>query len=225
MKILETKEISFAYKDGDGKRVILNKVSTIFETGKFYTILGVSGSGKTTFLSLLGALDMPQSGTIEYQNEDIRKIGLDKYRRKNVSLIFQNYNLINYMNSIENVMLVMGISNETSRIDKEKAYSYLEQVGINQSKAKRIVTRLSGGEQQRVAIARALSSGAEIILADEPTGNLDNENSKQIVNIFKDLAHKKNKCVIVVTHSKEVAKESDVIMKLDTSIQNFIIES
>lgn len=224
MKILETKNLSFAYKDGDGQRIILNNVSASFEQGKFYTILGASGSGKTTFLSLIGALENPQSGVVEYNGEDIRKIGLDKYRRKNVALIFQNFNLINYMVAVENVILAMSISGETNKVDKKEAYNYLEQVGLDRKKSNRFVTRLSGGEQQRVAIARAISTKANIIMADEPTGNLDNETSNQIVNIFKDLAHKQNKCVIVVTHSKEIAKESDVIMELDTSIQNFVIK-
>ena len=206
MKILETKNLSFVYKDGDGQRIILNDVSTSFELGKFYTILGASGSGKTTFLSLIGALETPQNGIIEYNGEDIQKIGLDKYRRKNIALIFQNYNLINYMVAVENVILAMSISGETNKINKKEAYDYLEQVGLDKKKANRLVTRLSGGEQQRVAIARAISTKANIILADEPTGNLDSLTSKQIVEIFKNLAHKQNKCVIVVTHSKEIAK-------------------
>lgn len=224
MKVLETKNINYAYNDGDSIRKILNNVSVIFETGKFYSILGASGSGKTTFLSLIGALDQPQCGTIEYKGIDIVKIGLDSYRKSNVAFVFQNYNLITYMTALENVLLAMTISRGKNSITKEEAYSYLSKVGIDNSKANRIVTKLSGGEQQRVAIARAISSGADIILADEPTGNLDEITSKKIINIFKDLANKEDKCVIIVTHSKEISNESDVILKLDTSIQNFIIE-
>ena len=222
MSILETKKIKFAYKDGDGERVILNDVNTSFELGKFYTILGESGSGKTTFLSLIGALETPQTGLIEYEGKDIQKIGLDTYRRKCVAIIFQNYNLIPYMNALENVMLAMSIARETNKVDKKEALSYLESVGIDEKKSKRLVTKLSGGEQQRVAIARALATSVDIILADEPTGNLDQNTSNQIVELFKDLAHKQNKCVIVVTHSTNVANVSDVIMKLDSSIQKFV---
>ena len=222
MSILETKKIKFAYKDGDGERVILNDVNTSFELGKFYTILGESGSGKTTFLSLIGALEMPQTGLIEYEGNDIQNIGLDTYRRKCVAIIFQNYNLIPYMNALENVMLAMSIARETNKVDKKDALSYLESVGIDEKKSKRLVTKLSGGEQQRVAIARALATNVDIILADEPTGNLDLNTSNQIVELFKDLAHKQNKCVIVVTHSTNVANVSDVIMKLDSSIQKFV---
>lgn len=220
MKILETENIKFAYKDGEGTRVILNNVTTSFETGKFYSILGASGSGKTTFLSLIGALEAPQEGSILFKGKDIAEIGADEYRRKNIAFIFQNYNLLTYMTGLENVLLAMGISKEKS--NKEEALAYLSQVGIDSQKANRIVTKLSGGEQQRVAIARALSSGAEIILADEPTGNLDQNTSKQIIEIFKNLAHEQDKCVIVVTHAKDVSDESDIVMELDTSIQNFI---
>lgn len=224
MKILETKNIKFTYRDGDSIRKILENVSVSFETGKFYSILGVSGSGKTTFLSLIGALDQPQDGIIEYKGKDIADIGLGNYRRSNIAFVFQNYNLLTYMTALENVLLAMTISRGKNSISKEEALSYLSKVGIDVNKANRLVTKLSGGEQQRVAIARAISSGADIILADEPTGNLDEATSKQIVNIFKDLAKKDNKCVIIVTHSKEISNETDVIMRLDTSIQNFVIE-
>lgn len=224
MKILETKNLSFAYKDGEGMRTILDNVNICFETGIFYTILGASGSGKTTFLSLISALDVPQQGSIEYMGKDISQIGLDIYRRKDIALIFQNYNLIPYMNALENVLLAMSISMETSKVDKSDAYAFLKQVGIDEQKSNRLVVKLSGGEQQRVAIARALSTGANIIMADEPTGNVDSRTSQQIVEIFKNLAHNKNKCIIVVTHSKDVSDESDVVLKLDTFLKNFVIE-
>lgn len=221
MKILETKDIFYAYKDGDHQRVILEDVSVSFEKGKFYTIVGPSGSGKTTFLSLIGALDIPMRGRIEYQGVDIQSIGLDKYRRKNIAIIFQSYNLITHMSAIENTILAMGISKENHHITNREALEYLEQVGIDETKAKRKVTELSGGEQQRVAIARALSTNVDVIMADEPTGNLDRETSQQIVDLLKNLAHQQNKCIIMVTHSHEIAKQSDVIMKLDTTIHNF----
>lgn len=225
MKILETKNITYAYKDGDRERVILKDVNAEFEKGKFYTILGVSGSGKTTFLSLISALDLPQKGTIEYLGKDIKDIGLDLYRRKNIAIIFQSYNLINYMTAIENVILSMGISQENHHISSNEALKYLEQVGIDDAKAKRIVTKLSGGEQQRVAIARALSRNVDIIVADEPTGNLDQNTSQQIVDLLKKFAHEQNKCIIMVTHSHKIAEQSDIILKLDTDTHNFVVEN
>ena len=224
MKILETKDLSFSYKDGDNYRSILKDINISFEKGKFYTILGESGSGKTTFLSLIGALEKPQNGLIKFNDIDITEMGINNYRRNNIAFVFQNYNLLKYMTPLENVMLAMSISQGKSRINKKEAYEHLENVGIDNVKANRLITKLSGGEQQRVAIARALSKGTDIILADEPTGNLDENTSEQIINIFKDLAHNQSKCVIVVTHSKKVSNESDVVLKLDTKLQHFITE-
>ena len=221
MTILETKDLCFAYKDGGQKRTILNHVNVKFEKGIFYTILGASGSGKTTFLSLIGGLETQQEGIIEYLGTDINQIGLDAYRRYCIAMIFQNYNLITYMSALENVMMAMGISQNSRKINEADAYLYLKEVGISKTDAKRRVTHLSGGEQQRVAIARALSTNVDIIMADEPTGNLDHETSMQIVSIFKNLAYKKNKCIIMVTHDREIALQSDVILQLDSSVQNF----
>ena len=221
MTILETKDLCFSYKDGGQKRTILNHVNVKFEKGLFYTILGASGSGKTTFLSLIGCLETQQEGIIEYLGTDINQIGLDAYRRYCIAMIFQNYNLITYMSALENVMMAMGISQNSRKINEADAYLYLKEVGISKTDAKRRVTHLSGGEQQRVAIARALSTNVDIIMADEPTGNLDHETSMQIVSIFKNLAYKKNKCIIMVTHDREIALQSDVILQLDSSVQNF----
>lgn len=221
MSVLETKEVSFAYKDGDSKRLILDNVSVCFEKQKLYSILGVSGSGKTTFLALLSALDVPQGGEMLFHGENIQKIGLNEYRRKNIGIVFQSYNLITYMSAFENVMLAMGIANKADAIE---AMKLLKSVGIDEEKANRKVTHLSGGEQQRVAIARAVVGDVEVILADEPTGNLDRETSQKIVEIFKELAHKQNKCVIIATHSTEVAEQSDVVLKLDADKRQFVIE-
>lgn len=210
MTILKAKNIYYFYQDGDQKRIILNDTSVSFEKGQFYTILGDSGSGKTTFLSLISALDEPKSGEILYQGTDIQTIGYGKYRRDDVSIIFQNYNLVPYLTALENVLVAMTITdNSLPKNHQEVAYNLLDYIGINKNKADRVVTQLSGGEQQRVAIARALSTNVDIILADEPTGNLDQEMEQEIVNIFKDLAVTHNKCVIVVTHSKEIAQQSD----------------
>ena len=224
MNILETKDLYFTYPDGDARKVILNDVNVSFEKGKFYTILGASGSGKTTFLSLIAALDKAERGEIMYEGKSLSEIGYEKYRRNNVGIVFQSYNLIPYMNAVENVMVAMSITdNEMEKDMKSQALRILESVRIDGSKATRRINRLSGGEQQRVAIARAISTNVEVVLADEPTGNLDAKTSETIIEIFKELAHKQNKCVIMVTHSEKIANQSDVILKLNTDNQNFEI--
>ena len=222
MTILETRDLYFTYPDGENRKVILNEVNVSFEKGKFYTILGASGSGKTTFLSLIAALDKPEKGEILFNGEDIGKIGLEKYRRNNIGIVFQSYNLIPYMNGLENVMVAMSITdNKIEGNMKDKALEILESVGIDGTKATRRINRLSGGEQQRVAIARAISTNVEVIVADEPTGNLDGKTSETIIELFKELAHQREKCVIMVTHSEKIAEQSDVILKLNTDTQNF----
>ena len=222
MTILETRDLYFTYPDGENRKVILNEVNVSFEKGKFYTILGASGSGKTTFLSLIAALDKPEKGEILFNGEDIGKIGLEKYRRNNIGIVFQSYNLIPYMNGLENVMVAMSITdNKIEGNMKDKALEILESVGIDGTKATRRINRLSGGEQQRVAIARAISTNVEVIVADEPTGNLDGKTSETIIELFKELAHQRDKCVIMVTHSEKIAEQSDVILKLNTDTQNF----
>ena len=163
-----------------------------------------SGTGKSTLLSLLAGLDKPQTGKILFKNEDIQKKGYSNHRKNNISLVFQNYNLIDYLSPIENIRLVNKSADE----------SILFELGLDKKQIKRNVMKLSGGQQQRVAIARALVSDAPIILADEPTGNLDSVTAGEIINILKTLAKDRNKCVIVVTHSKEVADSADIILEL-----------
>lgn len=222
MSILETKNLYFTYPDGDEKKIILNDVTVSFDKGKFYTILGASGSGKTTFLSLIAALGQPEKGKILFNGKDIKKIGLERYRRNHIGIVFQNYNLIPYMNAQENVMVAMSITENKMENDiKAQSLHILKNVGIDEKKAKRRINRLSGGEQQRVAIARAMSTNVDVIIADEPTGNLDAKTSATIIDIFYNLAHEQNKCVIMVTHSEKIARQSDVILKLNTNTQNF----
>lgn len=217
--ILEAKDLNYYYQDGEQRRYILKDTSVSFEKGKFYTILGQSGSGKTTLLSLLSALDSPQSGTVLFNEKDIKKIGYEKYRRNNIGIIFQSYNLIPTFTAVENVLVPMSITeNEIPEDAKEVAYNLLDYIGIVKSKADRFVNKLSGGEQQRVAIARALATNVELILADEPTGNLDEEMEQEIIDIFKRLAHEHDKCVIVVTHSNEIALQSDQAFQLKKGV-------
>jgi ABC-type antimicrobial peptide transport system, ATPase component len=215
MTFLQTNKLNYYYQDGESRRYILKDVDCNFEKGKFYSILGQSGSGKTTLLSLLCALDEPKSGEVIYQGEDLKSIGYEKYRRNNVGMIFQSYNLVPYLTAVENVRVAMSITdNELPNDQLEVAYNLLDYIGISREKADRLVNQLSGGEQQRIAIARALATNVELILADEPTGNLDEDMENEIVAIFQKLAHEHNKCVIMVTHSKEVAEQSDVMLSL-----------
>ena len=210
MAILRLEDICYGYEDGGYRREILKHLSYEFEEGEFYTILGPSGSGKTTLLSIIAGLDRPEQGKIYYENEDIEKIGLNKYRRNKVGIVFQSYNLINYLTGLENIELAMcETENKIPKNRKEIAYALLEKFGIVKSKADRLVTRLSGGEQQRIAIARAIASNVDLIFADEPTGNLDSATEEEIIKIFKMLTSEFGKTVIVVTHSNEVSKLSD----------------
>ena len=201
MPTLELKNVSYAYEKG---KAVLQNISAELETGKMYAILGPSGSGKTTLLSLLGGLDVPKQGNVLFDGEDITAKGLEHHRRNHISLIFQSYNLIDYMTPVENVRL-------TAKLD---AAPILERLGLEQDEITRNVLKLSGGQQQRVAIARALASDAPVILADEPTGNLDAGTAEEITAILKESAHAFGKCVVVVTHSGEVAKQADVALKI-----------
>ena len=201
MSVLSLNKISYSYKNGKN---ILDDISIEFEKGKFYTILGVSGSGKTTLLSLLAGLDEPRKGEVLYNNEDIKIKGYENHRKNNISLIFQNYNLIDYMTPLENLRII------NQKADK----SILNNLGLGDEEINRNVLQLSGGQQQRVAIARTLVADSPVILADEPTGNLDSDTADEIIEILKTSAHKHGKCVIVVTHSKELAKKVDVVLVL-----------
>ena len=201
MSILEVKGLQYSYEN---KKRVLRGINAQMEQSKMYAILGPSGCGKTTLLSLLGGLDSPSSGQILYQGEDIAKTGLANHRRSHVAFIFQSYNLIDYLTPVENVALTA----------KHPPLPILEQLGLTAEEAKRNVLKLSGGQQQRVAIARALASDAQVILADEPTGNLDEDTAAEITAILKDSTHKSGKCVLIVTHSNELAKEADVVFRL-----------
>jgi putative ABC transport system ATP-binding protein len=205
MSTLKIVDLKYAYEKG---KPVLKGISASMEAGKMYVILSPSGCGKTTLLSLLGGLDVPTSGQVLYQDEDIGKTSLANHRKNNVAFIFQNFNLIDYMTPMENVNLTTRLS----------ALPVLERMGLTKEESKRNVLKLSGGQQQRVAIARALASEASVILADEPTGNLDEDTAKEIIKILQESAHKLNKCVVVVTHSTEFARRADVIFRLKRGI-------
>ena len=202
MTLLQLQDVTYRYKNT--AEAVLYQINYNFEPGKFYSIIGESGAGKSTLLSLLAGLDSPVEGSILFQGEDIRKKGYSYHRMHHISLVFQNYNLIDYLSPLENIRLV----------NKKASKDTVLELGLDESQIKRNVLQLSGGQQQRVAIARSLVSEAPVILADEPTGNLDPKTAGDIVELLKSLARKTGKCVIVVTHSKEVAQASDITLEL-----------
>lgn len=217
--ILKLEDLCYSYIDGGYERQILKNLSFEFEEKKFYTILGPSGSGKTTLLSIIAGLDFAKSGHVYFRDKEITKSNVGKYRRNDISIVFQQYNLISYLTAVENVMLAMAeTDNELPKDKKNVAYNLLERFGIVRSKADRMVGQLSGGEQQRVSIARSLASNVDLIFADEPTGNLDTATEIEIINIFKELAEEYGKTIIVVTHSNQVAKMSDQRVLLKNGI-------
>lgn len=200
MPVLQTKDLKYYYFSD---HIIFDNLNLSFERGKVYVILGASGSGKTTLLSLLGGLDAPKGGEILFEGKNIAEMRLEKYRHDCVSFVFQNYNLIEYMTPRENVQLV----------DAHATADTLHQVGLTDEEIDRNVLKLSGGQQQRVAIARALASNAPVILADEPTGNLDENTAHDVTELLVERARSLNKCVIIVSHSNEVAAAGDIILR------------
>ena len=212
MSVLTLKNIHFSY----GTNKVLSDISFEFEKAKIYCIVGRSGAGKTTLLSILSGLAEPSDGSILYNDEDIKKINKYKFRSKYIGVIFQSFNLLTKFTALENVVLSMDITDVKRVNKKQKALELLKSVGLNEDEANRRVLHLSGGQQQRVAIARALSYDADIILADEPTGNLDVDTQREIMEIFKSLANN-GKCVILVSHSPDVAAMCDEKFELKNS--------
>ena len=205
-RVLKLENVGYKYKDSKDDYVFSN-INFEFEKGKVYAIKGKSGAGKTTLLSLICGLDKKYDGNIYYQNKNLKKLDLDRYRNNDIGIVFQSYNLLVHMNAIEKVVLSMDINGIKEKNKNKVALEYLKQVGLDSNQAKRRVLKLSGGEQQRVAIARSLSYNPNVIIADEPTGNLDLETENDILKIFKDLAKNENKCIIIVTHSKNVSDQ------------------
>ena len=209
MSILSLQNISFAYD----KTPVLKDISYEFEKGKMYCIIGKSGAGKTTLLSLLSGLAKPTAGEIFYDGKSIAKIDKYTFRSRYIGVVFQSFNLITKYTALENVVLSMDVAGAKIKDKKQKALTLLDSVGLDEDEANRRVLKLSGGQQQRVAIARALSYDPDIILADEPTGNLDRDTQKEIMDIFRELANQ-GKCVILVSHSPDVADMCDARYEL-----------
>lgn len=212
MNVLALNKVSYKYEKAT--KQVLKNVSVEFEKGKLYAIMGKSGAGKSTVLSLISGLDLPSQGEVLFQGEDMKKLDRDKYRAKNIGVIFQGYNLITNATALENIVLSMNVSGSKTKNKKQFALLLLEKVGIDKETANRKVLKLSGGEQQRVGIARGIAHNPDIVVADEPTGNLDSDTEENIMQVLQNLAHDENKCVIVVTHSKSVAGFADELWGL-----------
>ena len=212
MSVLKIEDLAYTYKSKYQTVKALKGITYAFEPGKFYALIGKSGSGKTTLLSLLAALDIPTEGRVVYEDKTTAEIDRDLYHRDTVAVIYQSYNLLPLLSVMENVTFPLELKKvpDARNIAEEK----LRAVGLNETYFKRLPAMLSGGEQQRVAIARALASDAKIILADEPTGNLDTENSEIVIDLLQKLAHEEGYCVIVVTHDLSIADKADEVLKL-----------
>jgi putative ABC transport system ATP-binding protein len=216
MSTLALQNVSYKYEGSN--KTIFNNVNLSFEKGRIYTIVGKSGAGKSTLLNLLAGLDVATAGSVIYENENLAEMNRNRYRAQKAGIIFQGFNLLTNATAIDNIVLSMNISGVSESSKKARAYTLLEKVGINKEKANRKILKLSGGEQQRIAIARALAHNPELIIADEPTGNLDKATEDSILKILTQLARDEGKCVIIVTHSKRVTTIADEIWGVDKGV-------
>ena len=214
MEEIRVENVSYSYQNQYQKIEAVKEVSCSFEDGNMYAITGESGSGKSTFLSLLAGLDRPESGTILVEGENLLEMDRDAYRRKQISVVYQAFHLFPLLNAVENVMYPMELQGISRREARKQAEDCLREVGLGEKIFHQYPKMMSGGEQQRVAIARAMAAQGRILLADEPTGNLDSENEENIVELLKGLAHERDYLVIVVTHNPEVARQADVCLKM-----------
>ncbi len=205
---------NISYKYNANGNYVLKSVFMNFKQGKLYSIVGPSGSGKSTTLSLIAGFDFPLDGSIYFEGKSIRTIDLDSYHQNDISFIFQSFHLLQYLTVLENVMYPLELKNISKQEALDCAAEVLQSLGIGKNMLHRLPSELSGGEQQRVAIARAVVSRPKVILADEPTGNLDENNKEQILDILLKLSRDRNICVIIVTHDLSIAEKSDVVYEL-----------
>lgn len=210
MKILRMEHVYYSY-DKHGNKPILKDINASFETGKVYAIVGKSGNGKSTMLSLLAGLDVPDKGEVYFENESTKNMDLDEYRREKVSVIYQNFSLFPLLTILENIMYPMEISRQKGADVRKTAEELAEKMGLKKELWDRYPGSASGGEQQRVAIARALTMNRKVILADEPTGSLDSDNTQRVIDILKGLAHDEDYCVVIVTHDLDVMESADEV--------------
>ena len=213
--ILNFEDVSYHYLDGSSNVSILNKANYSFEKGKIYAIVGASGSGKTTTIVLAGGLDKPKGGKVIFKGQDTARIGLNKYRRNDISIVFQSYNLIHYMNAYENVANAIEIAGRKVQNKKEYCLDILKKLGLSKEQSLRDIRKLSGGQQQRIAIARAIAKDVDLILADEPTASLDMENRERIVTLLFRMNKEFNTTIITVTHDLEIANRHDRVIHLE----------
>ncbi len=220
MSILSLQKVSYKYRGAT--KLVLKGINMEFEAGRIYAVMGKSGAGKSTLLSLIAGLDLPSEGQIIYAGADMKTMDRDEYRAKSIGVIFQGYNLITNATALENIILSMHVSGRAIANKKQAAYGFLEETGIDRETAERKVLKLSGGEQQRTGIARALAQDPEIIIADEPTGNLDSETTEKIMQLLRNTAHDNGKCVIVATHSNQAAKQADELWGMNNGMITFV---
>lgn len=216
MGILKLENVGYRYKDAPKDVYVFRNVNYEFEKGKMYAIKGKSGSGKTTLLSIITGLEKCTEGRVLYDGKDLKKRNLDKYRNTDIGIVFQSYNLLPSLTAIENITLSMEVSRIKIKDKKKRALELMKSVGLSEEHMKRRILKLSGGEQQRIAIARSLSYDPSIIIADEPTGNLDKDTENEILKIFRHLAQE-NKCIIIVTHSQNVCDRVDTVYEIGTN--------
>lgn len=219
---ISIENLSFVYNKSNQE--IFRNINLKFQTGKLYVIFGPSGSGKTTFLNIMGGMEYGYTGKILFDNKDIREIDRAEFKRKMVSTVFQNYNLFDSFSALENLKIAVSIYGKEQYADSKKLQILLERLGLSSDKHNRKVSMLSGGEQQRIAIARSIVSDAPVILADEPTGNLDYYNSEVIKKVLKSMAEKMNRCVIVVTHNESFKELADCVLHLDSRNHTLLLQ-
>ncbi len=213
MSVFEINSLELSFRDGDIVRQLFEGTSVKFESGKIYAVMGRSGSGKSSFISVVSGLIKPNNVEIKYDDKNVES-NMIQFRREKIAMVFQDHNLVEYLSPIQNIS--MAIEAQTKNKAEKKFILYLlDLVGISSVNASKAVSKLSGGEKQRVAVARALAVDTSIVLADEPTGNLDLENEKIVMELFKKVATESDKIVIIVTHSQEVAEQCDEILKIE----------
>ncbi len=225
MEILRLENVKYSYKSKYNIVHAVKNASAVFEEGKLYAIIGRSGSGKTTLLSVMAGLDLPTDGIVYYDNKSLVEMDRDKYRRENISVIYQSFHLFPLLTALENVMYPMELAGIDNKDAKERAIQLIDEMGIAPERHKNFPLMLSGGEQQRIAIARALASNSKLILADEPTGNLDTENGNKVIDILIKLAHEKKYCVIIITHDLSISEKADCIYRMTDGVLSQEIKS
>ena len=215
MAILETKNLKKIYGSGENEVHALDGVSISVEESEFVAIVGTSGSGKSTLLNMLGGLDRPTSGSVVVRGKELMQMKdeqLTIFRRRNVGFVFQNYNLLPILNVYENI--VYSIEIDGNKVDKEFVKQIIHNLGLER-KLKNMPNNLSGGQQQRVAIARALATKPAIILADEPTGNLDSKTSIDVILLMQSISREFNQTILMITHNEEIAQMADRIIRIE----------